>query len=223
LDEDNLNENNSETLTPNNKLTGNKFSRSNSDFVFWGLCGGLGEYQSFDPTWLRSILLLSVFLIPWVAVVYIVASLLLPKSQVIVSEKEFENKLNSNKKYFWGILFISVSVYYFLKLFNIKSDFSFFYFSDELIFSLLFICAGFYNLFFAKIYSGINIPNNIFVRSLPDKKLLGVCSGFSKYLNIDVLILRMVFILLAVMTLGLIVLVYFYIAMKTQGSSEIVL
>jgi len=216
-------ENNENEITVNNGESGRKFSRSNSDFIFSGLCGGLGEYHSTDPVWIRTILLFSVFFMPWFVVVYVVASFILPKSKRIISEEKSYGIRKANSKYFWGVILLFISIYFFLDSNSLLNKRNLFYLPDELVFSLIFIYAGFYNLLWASEYSNKSTPENIFVRSLSNKKFFGVCSGLSRYLTVDVLIIRMIFILLAVITFGLIIIAYFYIAMKTKGEREIIL
>ena len=50
------------------------------------------------------------------------------------------------------------------------------------------------------------------VRNSDDKMLFGVCSGLADYLNIDTVIVRLVFFLLAVFGNGLGILVYVLLA-----------
>jgi phage shock protein PspC (stress-responsive transcriptional regulator) len=51
-----------------------------------------------------------------------------------------------------------------------------------------------------------------FIRSHGDRKLLGVCGGFARYLNVESTTVRIIFLLAALLTLGLFAVVYFLFA-----------
>jgi len=63
--------------------------------------------------------------------------------------------------------------------------------------------------------------NNEFYRTQNDKYLLGVCGGIANYLNIDSLPLRIIFLLLTGLTLGLFGIVYIIIAFTTKQKSTL--
>jgi len=52
--------------------------RSRSDRLIWGVCGGLAEYFDMDPTIVRIIAVLSVFITGVGIVAYIILALVLP-------------------------------------------------------------------------------------------------------------------------------------------------
>ena len=53
--------------------------RSNNNKVVAGVCGGLGEYFGIDPTLLRVILVVAVFIFGTGLLAYLIAWLVMPK------------------------------------------------------------------------------------------------------------------------------------------------
>lgn len=203
-------------------FTAKKLCRSNTDFIFGGICGGLAEYNSIDPFWIRTVLALSLLITPWAFAVYVVAIFLLPKSMEQVDKNDAEKRRHINKYFLSGIILLLISTDYFFSLFGTKRDPIFIFISDELALSLLILITGVYNLLFARKEDQITNGNSYF-RSLSDKKLLGVCSGFAKYFNLDILLVRFIVTIVSLITFGLFILIYFYIGMRTEGRHEIIL
>ena len=52
--------------------------RSQSDRMIWGVCGGLAEYFDFDPTIVRLISVLMLFLGGFVILAYIICAIVIP-------------------------------------------------------------------------------------------------------------------------------------------------
>jgi phage shock protein PspC (stress-responsive transcriptional regulator) len=56
-----------------------KLYRSKTDRKIWGICGGLGEYFDVDPTIVRVIAIVSIFISGLGLVAYIVMRLMVPE------------------------------------------------------------------------------------------------------------------------------------------------
>lgn len=56
--------------------------RSNKDSMISGVCGGLGEYFNLDPTLVRLVAILLLFLTAFMPmlIIYIILSLVVPKN-----------------------------------------------------------------------------------------------------------------------------------------------
>ena len=56
-----------------------KLYRSKTDRKIWGICGGLGQYFDIDPTIVRVIAIVSIFMSGLGLIAYIVMRLMVPE------------------------------------------------------------------------------------------------------------------------------------------------
>ncbi|MFC6176588.1 PspC domain-containing protein [Companilactobacillus huachuanensis] len=83
----------------------NRITRSSTDRMVAGVCGGLGEYFGVDSTWIR---LAFVFLLPFTyflpALVYVVCVFSFPEKRNIQKTSSYRGrrrlKAKSSKKYY---------------------------------------------------------------------------------------------------------------------------
>lgn len=207
-----IDENRSEVLENNLQNRKKKLSRSSNDKIFLGLCGGIAEYNSFNPMVLRFILMFSLFVSPIGIFLYLLASFFIPK------DKTTENNIDiqqNNKSFLLAAALIFVGFYFMLKTFGFFEDFRFLFIPNQLLFAITFIAFGIYNIFYFKREPETS-NKKIFYRSSVNKKFLGVCSGFANFLSIDVKLIRILFVVLSILTLGITVMIYFIIAMTTK-------
>lgn len=202
---------NNDTPSETSSSPKNGLNRSANNFIVAGVCGGIAEYVNKDVKLIRLITLL-LFLTGWFPIlVYLILTFLLPVSSKIkfLSDEEiiFINKQN-NKIIFASIILI-IGFYFSLKQFNI-----------DLFGNLLILKAGFlFSIFIFTIsvmilINKIKLPkiylsdNSDFVINKNDKLILGVCSALGKYLEIDVITIRFIFLILTFLTLGVFILFY---------------
>ena len=121
-----------------------KLYRSRDNVMIGGVCGGLAEYYSIDPSLVRLATFLLVFpggLSFWA---YIVAWIIIPNkplsssispditpaetesSQAMIENSTEEKETNDNTKYIAGIVLIVLGIIFLLNTFNIFVWFSFF-------------------------------------------------------------------------------------------------
>lgn len=219
---------NTDPIQPTNNINNNnnfspnkKFCRSNSDYILFGVCGGFAEFNLIDPMWIRLLLALSILLNPLLIALYFVAAILTPRSMDIVSAVIIEQNQKANKLFFVGLIFLFVGLYCFFNSSAQDGKPILLILNDELAFSILIFLVGFYNLLFSE-EPKIAGTEKVFYRCFNRKKFFGVCSGFAEYFNVDLSLVRFIFILLSFMTAGIFILIYFYIAMKTEGKHEII-
>lgn len=55
-----------------------KLYRSRTDRKIWGVCGGLGEYFDIDPTLVRIIAVVSIFVSGLGIIAYIIMAIIVP-------------------------------------------------------------------------------------------------------------------------------------------------
>jgi len=189
-----------------------KLFRSTKDRIFTGLCGGIAEYKSFDPYVIRFVLLFSLFITPFSFLGYFITSAFIPTNN---NPEIDECILKRNKRFIFGSLSIFIGIFFILKNLGFWNDHSFFIIPNELFISIVAIFSGLLILLYSKNAKPLQLPK-YFVRSSNNKKFLGVCGGFANYLLVDVKLVRILFIVLSILTLGLALLIYFYLAMKTK-------
>lgn len=87
-----------------------KLKRSNSDKVFSGVCGGIGEFFNVDPTIVRIIwALFSLRYFSLSFLVYIGCSLIIPIDDGIISEEDYNEhnyKIRKNTPLIIGVVLV---------------------------------------------------------------------------------------------------------------------
>ena len=63
--------------------------RSRTDKVIAGVCGGLGEYFDIDPTWVRLLFILFLFLGGSAFLVYVIMWLIIPLAPMNMQTQKF--------------------------------------------------------------------------------------------------------------------------------------
>lgn len=74
----------------------NKLYRSRSNKMIAGICGGIGEYFSIDPTIIRLILIILVFLGLSGVLFYIIAWIVIPEEPNFLERKPSKPKSSNN-------------------------------------------------------------------------------------------------------------------------------
>ncbi len=68
-----------------------KIRRNMTDRVLAGVCSGIGHAYNFNPIWLRLLfVLVTIYWLPWGAVVYLLAAILIPKENVAFEEIKYK-------------------------------------------------------------------------------------------------------------------------------------
>ena len=190
----------------------NKLERSRTDVIVTGLCSGIAKYISADPSVIRLIALISLLLGFWSVAAYFVAAFLIPpeESNVVLTKEEllFQRKVNfrtvvSGLMILSGLYlgFASIGMFTYDRIFILPNSF---------MFPFIAIVVGVYYLSImeAKLIENVNDNPKRFERSRSDKLLFGVCGGFAKYLGVESTTVRIIFLLAALLTLGIFALVY---------------
>jgi len=208
--------------TPTPQHPQKKLHRSASDVVLAGVCSGISEYFKIDVGTVRVTFLLSLLLGNWPAVVYLVITLLLPINKIALTltpeEKEKQKKKNF-KTVLSGILML-LGLHFTFNELGLRDSSSILILPNGFMFPVLAIAAGVF-LFSNKMSEFEYIssfPERFFL--IKNKKMiLGVCSGLAKYIDADVTSLRIIFIILTCLTLGLFAVAYIYIALIAESTT----
>ena len=201
-----------------------RLRKSRKNKYIFGVCGGVAEYFEIDTSIVRILWVISIFIGGVGLAAYLVAAILMPKSEE--DEKEISKEKATGKNntglivggilIFFGLLFLLDQFRFFnlnLRWWNLDR---FIYFPWDLIWPLALIFLG--------IIIAVGRPKreeilqrvkgkNLF-RSKTNRKISGVCGGLGEYLNIDPTIIRIAWILVSILSgviLGIIV--YFVFAL----------
>ena len=211
--------------TDETKSETKKLKKSRKNKYILGVCGGVAEYFEIDSSIVRILWVISIFIGGVGLAAYLVAAILMPKSEE--NEKEI-SKEKTVRKDNVGLLIVG-GILIFLGLLSLLDQFRFvnlnlrwwnfdrfIYFPWDLIWPIVLIFLG--------IIIAVGRPKreeilqrvkgkNLF-RSKTNRKISGVCGGLGEYLNIDSTIIRIAWVLVSILSgviLGIIV--YFIFAL----------
>lgn len=196
-----------------------RFQRSADNSIITGVCGGIAEYFGKDAATIRIIASILLLLGAWIVAAYLLIAYLLPtgKQNESLSEKEILAISKENTKTILSSMLIVTGLYFSLQELGFVATPSMFFLPNSFMFPLLSIAAG---VFLAmNKFTQNRISKNeqqSFYRTANDKFILGVCGGIAKYLGVDSSSLRIIFLLLTGLTLGLFAIAYLIISFSTK-------
>ena len=192
-----------------------RITRSQSDRLLTGVCGGVADYFSIDPTVVRLIWIFFTLFGGSGLLAYIIATLLIPDSNS--QERYFKlDSLKSNP--LWGVLFIFSGLILFLQYDDIFYLFWASFWGNFINISIAFVLLGISIYLLYNRQSQIksinkNVLANPLHLSIDDKKLAGVCGGLGESLVIDPNIVRVLWVFGTFMSIGVGVLLYIILAL----------
>ena len=209
-----------------NGFRGKKLYRSQVNKMLGGVCGGLAEYFSIDPTLIRMVWI-TLFLLGGIGgIVYLVALVIIPVHPDQVPGENPE-KLIKDKSLFWGSLLIVIGGFLILKNLGFFYGFQFWNLPWSTIWAVFLIAIGAYLLVNrsrsasgqATDFMG-ELSGRKLYRTTQTKMISGVCGGLAEYFRIDVSIVRIVWVILTLASLGMGVLAYFIMALVVPEETE---
>ena len=192
-----------------------RITRSQSDRLLTGVCGGVADYFSIDPTVVRLIWIFFTLFGGSGLLAYIIATLLIPDSNS--QERFFKlDSLKSNP--LWGVLFIFSGLILFLQYDDIFYLFWASFWGNFINISIAFVLLGIgiyllYNRQSQIKSNNKNVLANPLHLSIDDKKFAGVCGGLGESLVIDPNIVRVLWVFGTFMSIGVGVLLYIVLAL----------
>jgi phage shock protein PspC (stress-responsive transcriptional regulator) len=192
-----------------------RITRSQSDRLLTGVCGGVADYFSIDPTLVRLIWIFFTLFGGSGLLAYIIATLMIPDSNS--QERYFKlDSLKSNP--LWGVLFIFSGLILFLQYDHIFYLFWASFWGNFINISIAFVLLGIGIYLLYNRQSQIksinkNVLANPLHLSINDKKLAGVCGGLGESLVIDPNIVRVLWVFGTFMSIGVGVLLYIILAL----------
>ncbi len=203
--------------------------KSRENRIIDGVCGGIGEYLGIDPTIVRVIFLLLFFVGGVGLLLYIAGMLIIPPNPEHKKVEGAQAKPAPGKGmlFILGLLLILIGVALLFENFGfpfwhfLKSAFR--YFLPALLIAIgLFLIIS----YFTKKPSILNETKTEteetkseteeqlkrLFRSKKNRMIFGVCGGLGEYLNTDPTVIRILWVILAISSLGMAILLYLIMA-----------
>jgi len=161
----------------------------------------------------------------WVAVFYLVLAFMLPiekNPKELSYEEHYQIEQENARTVFAGLL-ILFGIHFSLIELGIETSNNFFVLPNNFMIPVIAIAFSIF-LFTNKFYSNYNLneQKKSFRLIKKRKMFLGVCSGLSKYLSVDLTSLRIIFLILLFLTLGLFSIFYFMLYLFSKYEMEII-
>lgn len=201
--------------------------KSRTDRMIDGVCGGIAEYFSLDPTLMRIAWVLLTLLGGSGILLYIIAMIVMP---VGPAPAQAPTTVSHSNHRFWGILLVIVGGVWLMANLGFSLWHHWWDASWEVVLPLILILAGVAFLFGGRNYVASSaqasepgtplepVPEpssqqtRRLFRSRSDRKLFGVCGGLGAYFAIDPTIVRILFVVSAFASFGLMLFLYFVMA-----------
>jgi phage shock protein C len=210
--------------------------KSRRDRMIDGVCGGIAEYFDLDPTIVRVFWVLFTILGGTGFFLYIAAMIIMsPNPDHLMPYGTPAPSLRKTEgRRFWGILLILIGALVLTANLGWFAAFDWFDLSWKFMFPVMLIALGAWFIYYqtrrpdvpvTPVFDGTMPPidgavppaNSGYVkkelcRSITDRKLFGVCGGIAKYFNIDPTLIRIVYVLLVIGSVGWALLLYIILA-----------
>jgi phage shock protein PspC (stress-responsive transcriptional regulator) len=193
----------------------NKLYRSGKDQMIGGVCGGLAAYFSMDATLIRVIAIATILFGGIGLLAYLIAWIIIPLNPAHKDLDPKEKKCSTDPQLFWGVVLVVLGIFFLLNRF----DFFYFRFYNpwsytwRYVWPLIIIAFGIF-LIIKKPFVGSKktaakaVEKRKLMRSKKDRMLSGICGGMGEYFNLDSSLVRIGWVLLAIVSGGLAVLAY---------------
>ncbi len=204
-----------------------KFYRSRVDRYLFGVCGGLGEYFNMDPNIFRLLFLIFTFIGGIGLILYIIAMIIVPENP---EQTEAPRKTTEDKTLFWALLFIVLGFLLLFRELGLFHYFNIWALPWSAIWAIFLIAIGVLLIFSSSKYrksgegeeGSPGIPDVSRIRrSRKNRIFAGVCGGIAEYFNIDPAIVRLIWVLASLASIGLGILVYVLLILVFPEEEEL--
>ncbi|NMB83249.1 MAG: PspC domain-containing protein [Ignavibacteria bacterium] len=199
----------------------NRLERSQSDVIIAGVCSGIANYFKVDPSIVRLLAILGLFLGIWIVAAYLLLAYLIPfeRNPKELSNDELLKQRKTNLRTVISGIMIFSGIYFGFSSLGFFIPWYVLFMNNWLIVSLVAIVFG---AFLLERDRGDKEEYKISVvekynRMKKGKIILGVCGGIAKYFNnSDVIVVRTIFVITSMLTLGIMIPGYLIIAALTK-------
>lgn len=226
-----------------------KLYKSRTERMIDGVCGGVAKYFTLDPTLVRIAWVLLTLFGGSGIILYIVAMVVMPKEPYVIPDFGAEHSKSAahtpadqsqKNSLFWGILLIFVGALLFMHNMGVSLWHEWWSLDWDLGLAVLLILVG-----VGFLWGGRNslvrstaspegattdanaeapeqaaVPDKLY-RSFTDNKMFGVCGGLGEYFGIDSTIIRILFIVGAFLSSGIVVIGYIIMAIVVPKANPV--
>ncbi len=207
-----------------------------------GVCGGIAAYAGVDATLVRLAWVLITLIGGSGILLYIAAMILMPKEAESPGTGTTVPPPGSRKTNttFWGILFVGAGLFWLAVNLGMPVWHHWWGFSMQIVVPLLLILMGVTFLFGGRNYFSVapedassprgtdddfsrespGAEQSRLTRSRTDKKLAGVCGGIGAAMKVDPVIVRLGFVLAALASVGIMLVIYIVLAIVVPLEPE---
>ncbi len=198
-------------MTESTEFRTRKLYRSQSNRMIGGVCGGMAEYFNIDPNLMRLLWVVLVFLGGSGIILYLASLIIIPNNPEQTIPENRENMIK-DKSLFWGSLLIIIGGFLLLKQLGLFYSFRFWHIPWQSIWAVILIVAGGALLFnkskATQEDSNKETPDKKLYRSRSQKMVGGVCGGMAEYFDLDVSVIRILWVIGTLLSAGVGILVY---------------
>jgi phage shock protein PspC (stress-responsive transcriptional regulator) len=200
-----------------------KLYRSQTNRMIAGVCGGIAEYFNIDPALVRILWIPFTVFGGWGFIAYIVGIFVIPLNpHALVAGQTPSGRADENLMRFIGVALVALGVGFLLDNLDFISFRSLFRFAWSYALPVSLVLVGLYLIMRPKTESRGDPPaptegstatspeptRRRLERSATDRKLFGVCGGLGAYFSIDSTVIRLLFVLFTLMSIGFGLLLY---------------
>jgi len=191
--------------------------KSSQNRVIDGVCGGLGEYFAVDPTLIRIGWVILALLWGSGIVAYVVATIVMPRRSEEKAEERAWEEGGPNPRIWWGVLLMLAGLVLLINIYIPRPYHLWFWWRPlGSLWPLFLVVIGLWILGsqLRKSAAGQDQKptservGKTLYRSASERMLAGVCGGLAEFLGIDPSIVRILWVLATLASVGLGVLVY---------------
>ncbi len=192
-----------ETADPRPK----RLVRSNTDYLLFGVCGGVADYFDISSNLIRSFFIVSSLIGGWGIAAYLFSMIFLKKNPEKISDEQNLTRDN-NFKFSAGFSLSFIGFLYTFELIGLISYSKFFGISRDLFLPVLILSAGLFILFIYHPVQKKISKEAVILRRSSNRRILGVCGGIAEYLNTEPVVVRMLWLIFSLITLGVGTVIY---------------
>jgi phage shock protein C len=203
--------------------------KSRRDRMIDGVCGGIAEYFDADPTIIRVLFVLSIFFGGTGLFLYIAGMIIMPVNTGHLASPEFGEVQQNGRsgKRLWGVILVTIGLFILIHNFGFFAFYKLWDISWGILLPIMIIILGMALIYShqqarAQQHTGETndtmnqtqnaVPYKRLFKSRRDRKLFGVCGGLGDYFTLDPTLIRILFILLAILSVGTGILLYLAMA-----------
>jgi phage shock protein PspC (stress-responsive transcriptional regulator) len=198
-------------MTGSSNYKDRKLFRSQENRMIGGVCGGMAEYFNIDPNLMRLLFVVLTFLGGSGILIYIASLIIIPNNPDQTVQEKRESVIK-DKPLFWGSLLVVIGLFLLSRQLGLFYSFHFWQIPWQSVWAVILIGVGAV-LLFNKSKSkreedlGSDSDKKLF-RSRSQKMVGGVCGGLSEYFDIDVSVVRVLWVIGTFLSIGLGILAY---------------